>query len=264
MLYTCKNIQTNRFLPHLFRIKAQRIMRIIIGLWLFNTASVFGFITYKNSPCCYSHNLPIKPIRVLITKASPSNDDSELESQRLKAKAEELRQQIRKLEEQLNSQRKSIQRNNDNTVRGTTDTMNITPSIPRRSLKNKRILVVGANGRLGSMVVRYLLRNYPELKEVVAAVHYVGTASTRGYGRLSYEVGAEDGVGTIGPIWSADDREASFMYSNDMKSYNLQKLVSVYCIWKLNEITKRILVHVVNMNPSWFLLLYSVLYRRNY
>ena len=49
------------------------------------------------------------------------------------------------------------------------------------------------------MVERHLLRSHPEVKEVVAAVHYVGQASTIGYGRLSYEAGAEDGKGTIGP-----------------------------------------------------------------
>jgi len=198
-------------------------MRIVIGLWLFHTASVFGFITCKHSLSTHPstrdvHRLPN------IRHYSQSNNESEIESQRLKAKAEELRQQIRTLEEQLNSQRKTIRRDTNKGDNG--ENLNNNDSLkPRRSLKNKRILVVGANGRLGSMVVRYLLRNHPELQEVVAAVHYVGTASTRGYGRLSYEVGAEDGVGTIGPIWSAEDREATFMYSDEMKSYNLQKLV---------------------------------------
>ena len=57
---------------------------------------------------------------------------------------------------------------------------------------NKRVLILGANGRLGSMVTRHLLRTHgKETKEVLAAVHFVGQATTRGYGRLSwYEVGA--------------------------------------------------------------------------
>ena len=94
------------------------------------------------------------------------------------------------------------------------------------SLRDMRVLVVGANGRHGSMVVRRLLRNHPELREVVAAVHYVGTSSTRGYGRLSYEVGAEDGIGTIGPAWGGDDESnARFVYDpNVMSGYNLNKL----------------------------------------
>lgn len=72
------------------------------------------------------------------------------------------------------------------------------------------------------MVCRYLLRNNPNTK-VLAAVHYVGDSSSRGYGRLSYEVGAEDGAGTIGAPWS-EDRNASFMYTDEMKDYNLQNL----------------------------------------
>lgn len=99
------------------------------------------------------------------------------------------------------------------------------------SLKGKRVLVAGANGRLGSMVCRYLLRNYPGV-EVVAAVHYVGEDSptARGYGRLSYEVGAEDGVGSIGPAWNADERTATFQYDAEtMGGYNLQNLRLVEC-----------------------------------
>jgi hypothetical protein len=64
------------------------------------------------------------------------------------------------------------------------------------------------------------------VKEVVAAVHFVGQASTRGWGRLSYEVGAEDGRGSIGPAWSGEDeRNASFEYDPEvMGGYNLNKL----------------------------------------
>jgi len=90
-------------------------------------------------------------------------------------------------------------------------------------LRGKRVLVTGANGRLGSMVCRYLLRECPGC-EVIAAVHYVGEATTRGYGRLSYEVGAEDGVGSIGAAWS-EDRTATYQYDPEtMGGYNLQNL----------------------------------------
>ena len=55
-------------------------------------------------------------------------------------------------------------------------------------------------------------------------MHYVGSSTTRGYGRLSYEVGAEDGRGRIGPTWSAE-RNASFEYDEEvMGGYNLNKL----------------------------------------
>jgi len=142
----------------------------------------------------------------------PNKGDEE--AARLRAQAAKMRESIREMEKSIEGRRKEF-----------------TPSVPEEkevveeglSLKNKRILVCGANGRVGSMVCRYLLRNFPELKEVVAAVHYVGEASSRGYGRLSYEVGAEDGVGNIGAIWS-EDRDAYFEYSDEMKDYNLSKL----------------------------------------
>ena len=74
------------------------------------------------------------------------------------------------------------------------------------------------------MVERHLLRSHPEVKEVVAAVHYVGQASTIGYGRLSYEVGAEDGKGTIGPAWDEESNASFMFYPQVMSNYNINKL----------------------------------------
>jgi hypothetical protein len=147
-----------------------------------------------------------------------SSSDADDEAARLRQKAEGLRDEIKKMEENLGENRP---RNYDPPVAAIEE-----EEMLGMSLRGKRVLVVGANGRLGSMVCRYLLRNVPDIGEVVAAVHYVGEDSptSRGYGRLSYEVGAEDGVGTIGPAWSADDRTASFMWSDEMKDYNLQNL----------------------------------------
>mmetsp|Transcript_22629 Transcript_22629/g.27746 ORF Transcript_22629/g.27746 Transcript_22629/m.27746 type:complete len:449 (-) Transcript_22629:3-1349(-) len=145
------------------------------------------------------------------------------EAEKLKSKAEKLREEIRNMEEQLKSS--SLPRSNNNDEYIPKPRENEDFIIEGKSLKNKRVLVVGANGRLGSMVTRYLLRSHPEVKEVVAAVHYVGEATTRGWGRLSYEVGAEDGVGYIGAAWSEEDeRNARFEYSEAMKDYNLQNL----------------------------------------
>jgi len=142
----------------------------------------------------------------------------------LQEKARQLRDQIRDMESQIGEERRTrynIQRDDGDED---SDEPN-NGSDGGKSLKDKRVLVLGANGRLGSMVTRHLLRSHPEVKEVVAAVHYVGQATTRGYGRLSYEVGAEDGVGTIGPAWSREDSNASFMYdSQTMGGYNLNKL----------------------------------------
>ena len=149
------------------------------------------------------------------TLASNADDEASL----LKRKAQDLREQAAKLESLLGPSRKSRlppePSNNQEDILPT-----------GKTLRNKRVLITGANGRLGSMVTRHLLRSHPELKEVVAAVHYVGEATTRGYGRLSYEVGAEDGRGSIGPAWSGEDeRNASFEYDSEvMSGYNLSKL----------------------------------------
>jgi len=151
--------------------------------------------------------------------AMSDESDAEQEAERLRNQAESLREQIRKMEEQMGPKRAS--NNNDQYIPKAKE-----PEFPEdigKSLRGKTVLVVGSNGRLGSMVTRYLLRNHPEVKEVVAAVHFVGQATSRGYGRLSYEVGAEDGVGTIGAAWS-EDRNASFEYADYMKDYNLNKL----------------------------------------
>ncbi|CAB9522615.1 expressed unknown protein [Seminavis robusta] len=176
----------------------------------------------------FSPSLPVghQQLRVLgsTTPLWSTNDDDnqseEEEAARLQKKASELRDQIRQMEEQLGGERKRnyeiptpVEPEEDLTLTG-------------KSLRRKRVLVVGANGRLGSMVCRYLLRNTTDDTEVIAAVHYVGEDSytSRGYGRLSYEVGAEDGVGNIGAAWSAEDRVATFQYTDEMKSYNLQNL----------------------------------------
>jgi NAD(P)-dependent dehydrogenase (short-subunit alcohol dehydrogenase family) len=150
-------------------------------------------------------------------------EEKQDEVKRLLEKAKILREQISNMEQSLAGREKPMS-NDRNSEYMTTPLSESSRTCP--PLKNKTVLVVGANGRLGSMVTRHLLRQHPEVKEVVAAVHYVGDATTRGYGRLSYEVGAEDGRGTIGPAWSgADNRDAYFEYVDDyMKDYNLGKL----------------------------------------
>ena len=150
-------------------------------------------------------------------------DGDEEEANQWKQKADQLREQIRKMEESLGDTRRPRNYEVDDDPSGVSMMMMEADEDMEMSLKKKRVLVVGANGRLGSMVCRYLLRNNPQT-EVVACVHYVGENSStqRGYGRLSYEVGAEDGVGSIGAAWSAeDDRTATFEYADSMKDYNL-------------------------------------------
>ena len=161
----------------------------------------------------------------------PEFDDNEEEVKKEEAddfleKAQQLREQIREMESKIGDDRRAryvekMENEQDNNNNEEED-------VPKgKSLKGKRVLILGANGRLGSMITRYLLRTYgSEIKEAVAAVHYVGQATTRGYGRLSYEVGAEDGVGSIGAAWSSEDeRNASFQFDPEtMGGYNLNKL----------------------------------------
>jgi len=164
----------------------------------------------------------------------PEFDDDEAEvkkdneeADKFLQKAEQLREQIRQMESQIGDDRRAryveqVENDNNNNDEDEDDD---TPK--KKSLKGKRVLILGANGRLGSMITRYLLRTHgSEIKEAVAAVHFVGQATTRGYGRLSYEVGAEDGVGTIGSAWSSEDeRNASFEFDPEtMGGYHLNKL----------------------------------------
>ena len=154
----------------------------------------------------------------LIPLSAVDNND---EAQRYQEKANELRDQIRSMESKISDKRS----NNNALYIKEKEPITLDDDNEGKSLKNKRVLVVGANGRLGSMVTRHLLRTHgEELKEVVAAVHYVGQATSRGWGRLSYEVGAEDGVGSIGAAWSPEDeRNASFEF-DPVGGYYLNKL----------------------------------------
>jgi hypothetical protein len=191
---------------------AQRI-GVLLGLASLSEAFLVTPASHLRSPTSLFSSLSPQP---------PQPDENN-EAARLKAKAKELREEIQKLEDALGAQDRP--RNNNDLYRPV-QTAVAEQEETGMSLRKKRILVLGANGRVGSMVCRYLLRNHPEIEELVAAVHYVGENSptARGYGRLSYEVGAEDGVGTIGPAWSADDRTATFRFSDEMKDYNLNKI----------------------------------------
>ena len=164
--------------------------------------------------------------RSIIISSLPAVSDensNDYEAQKYQEKADQLREQIRQMEKKIDSDNP---RRNNNALYIKEKKVDNDTEEEGKSLKNKRVLILGANGRLGSMITRHLLRTHPELKEVVAAVHYVGEATTRGYGRLSYEVGAEDGIGTIGAAWSPEDeRNASFQYDPEtMSGYNLNKL----------------------------------------
>ena len=70
------------------------------------------------------------------------------------------------------------------------------------------VAVAGANGRVGSMVVRELLRNHPQV--TVRALVRSAADPWEGYGRLSYEVGAEDGKMELAPAWRMNEESGRF------------------------------------------------------
>jgi len=191
---------------------------VLIALSLLSTLGTHAFSRVSSllNPTLKANVGLHSSYRSSLFKATEGNtNENEDEAEKLKQKAKDLRQQILDMESKLGDRApRSIEQ----------------PPVPEEeeekevemTLKNKSVLVIGANGRVGSKVCRYLLRNFPQTN-VVAAVHTVGENSSRGYGRLSYEVGAEDGQGYIGAAWS-EDREAYYEYTDDMKDYNLQNL----------------------------------------
>eukprot|EP00986_Skeletonema_menzelii_P009630 scaffold4423_cov159-Skeletonema_menzelii.AAC.6 len=214
------------------------ILPLAAAAALASTLSVVGAFTQPTQIIARSRS--VRPLLYTSLSATsdddeplPDFDDNEAESSKndddeaakFAEKAQQLREQIRQMEAQIGDERRARyvekMENDNNNV----DEDDDTPK--KKSLKGKRVLILGANGRLGSMITRYLLRTYgSEIQEAVAAVHYVGEATTRGYGRLSYEVGAEDGIGSIGAAWSSEDeRNASFQFDPEiMGGYNLNKL----------------------------------------
>ena len=104
------------------------------------------------------------------TPNTGNNAEGDDESARLRRQAQKLRDEIRAMEEKLAPQRAIRQASSGDPSK---QLLEEGAEVGEMSLKGKTVLVVGANGRLGSMVCRYLLRNNP-LTKVVAAVHYVG------------------------------------------------------------------------------------------
>jgi len=94
-----------------------------------------------------------------------------------------------------------------------------------RELPPCTVVVVGANGRVGSKVVTELLRKHSKVR-VRALVRSTRSLS---YSRLSYEVGAEDGKQDLRPALERDDDGAfgqrTVDYDVDVQgSYGLERL----------------------------------------
>lgn len=77
------------------------------------------------------------------------------------------------------------------------------------------IAVAGANGRVGSSVCRTLLREHPQV--TVRALVRSASDPYKGYGRLSYEVGAEDGKMDLKAAWAMDDETGRFASPQTME-----------------------------------------------
>eukprot|EP00956_Cyclotella_meneghiniana_P002084 scaffold2340_cov64-Cyclotella_meneghiniana.AAC.4 len=199
------------------------LLSILLSI-LYNTSTVNAFSSPSLRPI-QRHHAHTTTSSSLQSSSNNNEEQANEEAARLRQKAAQLRDQVSRLESMMDGTNRRP--NNDPSQQQQQQQLNNDDSIGK-TLRNKRILITGANGRLGSMITRHLLRSRgSEMKEVIAAVHYVGSsATTRGYGRLSYEVGAEDGIGSIGPAWSGEDeRNASFQYDDEvMKGYNLHKL----------------------------------------
>ncbi len=166
------------------------------------------------------------------TDSEKKKSESVEAADRWKQQAKELREQISKMEQELPEKIVDPERAAALKAAQEAAAAAAKPKEPVSLLDGKNVLLVGANGRLGSMVCRRLLREFPEIKNVVAMVHVVGENSetSRGFGRLAYEVGAEDGRGSIGPAWSAEERTATFEFDEEvMKPYHLEKLRIVEC-----------------------------------
>ena len=205
------------------------VLLVLSASSLMTVVDAFIQPTMKTQVCisCKSMSYPLQTLRLSSANEEEESDNNNPDADKFLEKAQQLREQIRQMESQIGDDRRAryVEKMENDNNNNNNDDDAATPK--KKSLKDKRVLILGANGRLGSMITRYLLRTYgKEVKEVVAAVHYVGQATTRGYGRLSYEVGAEDGIGSIGAAWSSEDeRNASFQFdSQTMGGYNLNKL----------------------------------------
>ena len=102
------------------------------------------------------------------------------------------------------------------------------------------VAVAGANGRVGSMVCRELLRNHPQV--TVRALVRSAKDPYKGYGRLSYEVGAEDGKMDLRAAWQMDDETGRFASPQTMEfdedvqaGYGLDRLEIRECELRYNR-----------------------------
>lgn len=111
------------------------------------------------------------------------------------------------------------------------------------------VAVAGANGRVGAKVCRELLRKHPNVR--VCALVRDASDPYQGYGRLSYEVGAEEGKGSISAAWLRDEETGRFLSPATMEfdpvvqgGYGLDRLDIRECDLRVKKDVEDVLADV--------------------
>jgi len=94
--------------------------------------------------------------------------------------------------------------------------------VGKNAFKGWTVLVAGGNGRVGSAVVKELLRRGCNVKATVR-----NSDDVMSFERLSYEIGAEEGIGDIQAPWVRKSVEMTA--TPEMEAYGLARLQVVEC-----------------------------------
>jgi len=102
------------------------------------------------------------------------------------------------------------------------------PPLTSPSLRGRTVMVVGANGAVGSLVVRSLLRDTDAACVVAVLKTSSNVPTSMEISKLSYEVGAEEGDGEIRAPWI--ERNVKMEFNQERQGgYNLDRLVIEPC-----------------------------------
>ena len=182
-------------------------MRTLALCLLVATARVHAFVLVPSGASPRSSAWAIR-----MAAASDGGSSDEAKADELAAKAAALREEVSALEEEMQpvweEQRKRREAEAEAEAAAAGGGVDETGA---PTLDGRTVLVVGANGVFGSKVVRKLLR---ENKGVSVRAMVTDVDKLESFGRLSYESGAEDGQGTISPVWM--DRTISFEFTPEM------------------------------------------------
>ena len=148
---------------------------------------------------------------VRMAAASDGGSSDEAKADDLAAKAAALREEVSALEEEMKPVWEEQRKQREAEAEAEAAKAGGGDETGGPTLDGRTVLVVGANGVFGSKVVRKLLREH---KGVSVRAMVTDVDKLESFGRLSYESGAEDGQGTISPVWM--DRTISFEFTPEM------------------------------------------------